>query len=340
MPPSLKVFLSYTAQELDTFYSDKALAELACHAELVFNTTGQVLEGAALAEAARDCELIIAHRSSAGLRSTFAAAPRLLAFLRGAVDVSTIDISAASEFGVLVTHATAGFGRAVAEMGAAMMFDLARGISRARAAYARGEEPVLPKAPELRGSRLAVVGYGTIGRAMAALGLALGMEVTVADPALAASGVDGCAVAPLGQALAWADFVVCLAPSLPSTARMFDAAAFASMRRGSFFINLSRGELVDEHALEAALDSGHLAGAGLDVGSAPDQKPALRFIGRDDVIAMPHVGGMTHAARAHQAMDTVRQAIAIAQGRMPAHALNPEAAHRFQRFAADRAAQG
>lgn len=109
---------------------------------------------------------------------------------------------------------------------------------------------------------------------------------------------------------------------------MFGTEAFARMRPGSFFINLARGELVDERALEAALDSGRLAGAGLDVGSGPDQMPAARLAARPDVVATPHIGGTTIAARAHQAMDTARQVAAIAAGRMPEGAVNADAASR------------
>ncbi len=104
------------------------------------------------------------------------------------------------------------------------------------------------------------------------------------------------------------------------------------MKPGSCFINLSRGELVDEDALEAALDSGHLRGAGLDVGRAPDQKPSARFMNRADVVVTPHIGGMTAQAREHQTMDTVRQVQALAEGRLPQGAVNAEAAHRLGRL--------
>jgi D-3-phosphoglycerate dehydrogenase len=128
-----------------------------------------------------------------------------------------------------------------------------------------------------------------------------------------------------------ADFVVCLAASTPATNRLMDAQAFATMRRGAFFLNLSRGELVDEAALEAALDAGHLAGAALDVGSAPEQMPPSGLALRHDVIATPHIGGLTREATDHQAMDTVRQVAALAAGRLPDGAVNPDAARRFHR---------
>jgi D-3-phosphoglycerate dehydrogenase len=101
------------------------------------------------------------------------------------------------------------------------------------------------------------------------------------------------------------------------------------MRRGAFFINLSRGGLVDEAALRDTLDAGHLGGAALDVGRAQDQKPSMMLSGRPDVIATPHIAGLTPEAAEHQAFDTVRQVEALAQGRMPDGALNPEEATRL-----------
>jgi D-3-phosphoglycerate dehydrogenase len=104
------------------------------------------------------------------------------------------------------------------------------------------------------------------------------------------------------------------------------------MKRGAFFINLSRGELVDEAALEAALGSGHLAGAAMDVGRAPDQRPSPRLAARPDVVATPHIGGLTPQAIGHQAMDTVRQVAALARGELPDNAVNAAAAHRLARL--------
>jgi D-3-phosphoglycerate dehydrogenase len=90
--------------------------------------------------------------------------------------------------------------------------------------------------------------------------------------------------------------------------------------------------LVDEAALRAALDSGHLAGAALDVGRAPDQMPTPELAAHPRVVATPHVGGLTPPATLHQAMDTVRQVRALAAGRLPENAVNAEAAHRLARL--------
>jgi D-3-phosphoglycerate dehydrogenase / 2-oxoglutarate reductase len=327
----LSAFLTYTDDELASYYSEAGLSALKQHVNVVRNDTGRVLAGRELAEIAKGCEIILAHRSSPGLAETFEHSPNLVAFVRAAVDISTVDVESASAHGILVTRATAGFGTAVAEMAVAMIFDLARGISRARTAFAQGKEPVIPKALQVTGSTLGVVGYGVIGKRLAEMGVALGMKVLVCDPYVDASQLVG-AAATFEQLLAESDFVVCLAASIPETENMFDATAFAQMKTGAGFLNLSRGQLVDEDALKDCLDSGRLRGAGLDVGRAPDQKPSPCFIGRPDVVVMPHVGGMTVQAREHQTMDTVAQIAALAEGRVPANAVNLESASRLTRL--------
>jgi D-3-phosphoglycerate dehydrogenase len=240
-------------------------------------------------------------------------------------------VPAASAQGVLVTRATPGFVDSVTEVGIGFMVDLARDLSGYAAAYRRGEEPQGRMGLQLSASTLGIVGYGRIGRRLAEVALALGMRVLVSDPH---ARVEDPRIAQtgFGDALAAADIVVCLAISDVATRDLFDAAAFARMKRGARFINLSRGELVDERALEAALDSGHLSGAAMDVGRAPDQRPSAFLARRPDVVAAPHIGGMTPEAMEHQAMDTVHQVAALACGRMPDHAVNAPAAHRLARI--------
>ena len=111
-----------------------------------------------------------------------------------------------------------------------------------------------------------------------------------------------------------------------------DAAAFAAMRRGAFFVNAARGELVDDPALLAALDSGHLGGAALDVGRAPDQMPAPELANHPRVIATPHIGGLTQPAIEHQALETVAQLGLLLKGEMPVGAVNPNHADRWRRW--------
>ncbi len=332
MKRDLRVFLAYTEAELERYYSQDALELLAQHAgEVVRSDSACPLEGVELARAAAGCQIVIAHRSVAGTEAAFAAMPVLIAFLRGAVDVSTIDLAAASARGILVGRATRGFGRAVAELGAGMMLDLARGITRADHGYKTGVPFVPAKARQLRGSTLGLVGFGHIAEHLADIGRGLGMTVLAFDPYAAAERI-GTLARSREEVLGSSDFVICLATSTPATKGMFGTEAFARMKPGAFFINLSRGELVDERALEAALDSGHLKGAGLDVGSGPDQMPASPLALRPDVVATPHIGGMTFEARAQQAMDTARQVVAIAAGSIPEGTVNADAASRVHDY--------
>jgi len=327
----LKVFLAHSPEMFEGYYGEAALAALSGHAEVVRNPTTRSLAGDELARAAAGCQAIVADRSTPGQAATFAAAPDLVAFLRVAVDISTIDVPAASAHGILVTRATPGFTDAVAELAFGMIADLARGISDAVLAYRRGEEPTGRMGRPLAGATLGVIGYGRIGRRVAELGLAFRMRVLVHDP-YARVEDPRIAQVPLDDLLAGSDFVLPLAAATPETENLMDAAAFARMKRGAHLVNLSRGNLVDEAALEAALDSGHLAGAAMDVGRAPDQRPSIRLARRPDAIATPHVGGLTPDAIRHQAFDTVRQVAALAQGRLPDNAVNAEQAHRLARL--------
>jgi D-3-phosphoglycerate dehydrogenase len=145
------------------------------------------------------------------------------------------------------------------------------------------------------------------------------MRVLVNDPY-----VQNAAQTPLEELLAQSDYVVPLATATAETENLMDDAAFAKMKRGAFFINVSRGNLVDEAALARALDSGRIAGCALDVGRAPDQMPSPVLAARPDVIATPHTGGLTLPAIEHQSLETVAQAAEILQGRAPRGAVNAE----------------
>lgn len=328
----LRVFLAHTPEMFAGYYGDRALAGLQRVAEVVRNPGDAVLSGRALAEAARGCQAIVADRATPGTAETFAHAPDLACFLRCAVDISTIDVEAASAAGVLVTRATPGFVDAVAELGIGFIVDLARGVSPAVAAYRAGDEaPEGRMGIQLSTATLGIVGYGRIAVRLAEIAQAIGLHVIVSDP-YAKPSDPRIEYATMEELLPRCDFVVCLAIASAETHHLFDAAAFARMRRGSSFINLSRGQLVDERALEAALDAGHLAGAAMDVGMAPDQRPSPFLARRPDVVATPHIAGLTPQAIEHQAMDTVRQIQALAAGRLPDHAVNADRATRLARL--------
>jgi D-3-phosphoglycerate dehydrogenase len=124
--------------------------------------------------------------------------------------------------------------------------------------------------------------------------------------------------------------VVCLAAATEATENMMNAAAFAAMKPDAYFINASRGNLVDEDALLAALDAGTIAGCAVDVGRAPDQMPSPRVAAHPRVIASPHIGGLTPPAVEHQALETVAQVAELLQGRAPQGAVNAQQATRWR----------
>ncbi len=328
-----RIFLTHVPDMLANYYGPRALAALKALGEVRVNESGRVLDAAALAEAARGCEIVVSDRQTQGPAAFFAAAPDVVAFLRVAVDIRNIDVAAASAAGVLVTHATPGFVASVAEMAVGFMVDLARHVSDSVLVYRQGAVPGARTGRQLKGSVLGIIGYGVIGQYLAALGKALGMTVVVADPYKKVAD-PALRQASLEDLLAAADFVVCLAVATEETENLMDAAAFAHMRGSAYFINLSRGNLVDEAALERALAEKRIAGAALDVGRAHDQMPSLDLARRPDVIATPHAAGLTPEAIEHQAFDTVAQVAELVAGRLPPGAVNAEAATRLKRLRA------
>src|SRR5216684_502279 len=248
-----RAFLTHTPDMLQNYYGERALAALKRHAEVRINPTGRVLDADALAQAARGCEIIVSDRQTPGPAAFFRQAPvELVAFLRCAVDIRNIDVAAASALGILVTRATPGFAASVAEMAVGFMVDLARNISDSVLVYRQGRAPEARTGRQLKGATLGIIGYGVIGRYLAPIGVALGMTVIVSDPHKQVSA-PGIRQVPFETLLAEADFVVCLAVATEATENLMNEAAFARMKPTAFFINVSRGNLVDrseEHTSE------------------------------------------------------------------------------------------
>ena len=323
------VFVSHPQSKLGHYFGDRATAALRAIADVRFNPGDTDLSPSELAALAGDCEVIISYRQTAGDEALFAALPRLLAFVRCAIDIRNIDVPAASRHGVLVTQASAGFIPSVSEWIIGVMIDLSRHISAASADYHAGR-PVTPTmGRELRGATLGVIGFGQIGRYLCDLALAFGMRIVVHDP-YTSTGRKEFEQVELMLLLQRSDYVVCLAAATDATESLMNAAAFAAMKPSAFFINASRGNLVDDDALLAALDAGTIAGCAVDVGRAPDQMPSPRVAAHPRVIASPHIGGLTPPAVEHQAMETVAQVAELLQGRAPQGAVNAAQATRWQ----------
>ena len=162
------------------------------------------------------------------------------------------------------------------------------------------------------------------------------MHVVVCDPDVDV-GPDGFEQSTLDELLARSDFVLPLAPATADTANLIDAHALSLMRPGTMLVNVSRGELLDEVAVAAALDSGHLGGLAMDVGQAPDQRPSPALAGRPGVVATPHLGGLTPDNADAQALSSVEQVRAMLDGVVPPRAVNADKGHRLQSWWKERA---
>jgi D-3-phosphoglycerate dehydrogenase len=228
-----------------------------------------------------------------------AAAPQLLAIGRIGVGLDNIDLPFASKCGVVVIVPLDANAASVAELTLAFALALARKIPHAdRSTKAGGWDRKGCTGIELDGKTFAICGFGRIGRKVAALARAFGMKPLVFDPfvksdspSLTETGASW--VATLEEALAAADFITTHSPLTPETRHMFNARTFALMKPGAFFINTSRGGVVDETALLGALRSGQLGGAALDVREKEPPAGKTGLEQTDNVILAPHIGAFT-----------------------------------------------
>ncbi len=255
-------------------------------------------------------------------------APDLALIAREGTGYDGIDVEAATQRGILVTNAPV-VHASTANLTIGLMIALIRRILDCDRSVREGDwtqrSPLL--CPDLTGMTLGILGFGLVGREVARRAAAMGMKVLAhnrSDVSAAAAAVGAEAVS-LEKALRRSDVVCVHIRHTEQTVRMFDAERFAQMKRGAYFVNMSRGGIVDEGALLNALSSGHLAGAALDVFAeepTPTQNPLLKL---DNVICSPHIGGETTTTMRQTvevAVDAVAECFA---GRRPSNIVNPQA---------------
>ncbi len=244
------------------------------------------------------------------------ASPRLRVVARHGVGVDDVDLAAAAARGIMVTRAPGSNAVQVAEHAMAMMLALIKDLPGWSAAVAgggwRGSDG---RTRDVAGLRLGLFGCGAIGREAAHRAAAFGMVVTAFTRSPAA---DGIARAKSLEALLEASDVLSVhAPLDPSTRGAIGAAALARLPRGAIVVNTSRGGIVDEAALLAALDSGHLAGAGLDVFGPEPPAPENPLRRHPRVIATPHVAGVTDRALTAMGVMAAECVAAVLSGGRP-----------------------
>ncbi len=217
---------------------------------------------------------------------------RCKAIGRFGLGVDNIDVKAAAELGITVTYVPDYCMHEVSDHAMALVLALARKIplSNTLVQAGRWDMPAVVPIHRLAGRVLGLVGFGNIPRALAPKAKAFGLRVVAHDPyvspaALAAAEVEGVSFERL---LEISDFVSIHAPLLPGTRGLFSAEVFRKMKKGAVVINTARGPLLDEDALIAALDSGQLGGAALDVVAVEPLPKDSRLLGRDNLILTPH----------------------------------------------------
>lgn len=324
----MRAFVTHNPEDLKAYFG-RALPELQSIADVVINPTDHDLSTAELLEFATGCDVIVAHRATPGERLLFDKHPGLIAFLRCAVDISTIDIEAASANGVLVARADTSYVASTAELALGLYLDLSRHVSDSTHDYRSNVAPPQRSGRQVRGQTAAIIGLGLIGRYLAELLVGLGLQVLAYDPA-SVPVPAGVKLGELGDIVGAADVVFPLAPANAETFHLVDERLLSQMQTGALLVNVSRGELLDENAVADALDSGRLGGLAMDVGMAPDQRPSPALAARPGVVATPHLGGLTPENADAQARSSVEQIAAMLAGVMPPRSVNEATASRLE----------
>jgi D-3-phosphoglycerate dehydrogenase len=262
---------------------------------------------------------IVRGKSRVDAAALGSAAPRLRVVGRAGVGVDNIDLDTARRLGVTVIPAPEATTTAVAELTLGLMLALARHIPAADAALRRGEWPKASlMGSELEGKTLGLVGFGRIGRAVAARAAAFGMSPVAFDPylddtAIRTGGAEPCRLEAL---LAGSDYVSLHLPLTEETRGFFGRAALAQMKPGARLVCAARGGLIDEQALQEALDAGRLAGAALDV-FAQEPPADLTRLQHPRLVVTPHLGAQTVEAQDRVSLEITQGVLAALRGETP-----------------------
>jgi len=259
----------------------------------------------------------------------FDLAPRLLVLARTGIGVDAVDLDEATRRGVLVANTPDGPTVSTAEHAMALLFTVAKTIGphQDRLRRATGGYANASTATELDGLTIGLLAYGRIARRVARIAAGIGMRVLVCDPYLGQDDLptnDPASPEVVGfdDLLARSDVVSLHAPLTEETSRIMDAAAFAACRPGVLFLNAARGGLVDHDALVAALDSGQVRAAGLDVTDPEPLDPSHTLLQRDNVVVTPHIASSTEVGRDRMLSMAIEQALQALSGQRPSHLVN------------------
>lgn len=248
-----------------------------------------------------------------------AQAPKLKVVVRHGVGYDLVDVPALTARGIALMITPEANAASVAEHALMLMLSVARRVLPVDAGVRRGEWRVKGQSAtfELGGRRVLILGFGRIGTRVARLCAAFGMRVGVHDPFIPAGTIRGAGyevVKDRDAGLAAVDIVTLHLPASDATRGMVDAAFLAAMKPGAVLINTARGTLVDEAALDAALRSGHLSGAGIDVLRVEPMREAGPLLSHENLVVTPHVAASTAEGLQRMSWDSAGNALAYLAG--------------------------
>jgi D-3-phosphoglycerate dehydrogenase / 2-oxoglutarate reductase len=278
-------------------------------------------DGPELGRALADAQVLVARRDYVG-RKTLALAQGLRGVVTPGVGVEKVDVAAATELGIAVANSP-GNSITMSEATLLLMLSVAKQLPQWIAKARSSTEPTLGmRGMELYGKTIGIVGLGRIGRLVAGLARAFGMRVLAYDPYVSSS--DVAELTTLERVLGEADFVSLHPVLTPETFHLIDAERLAQMRPTAYLINTSRGGVVDESALIEALRNQQIAGAGLDVFETEPPELDNPLLKMDNVIGTPHGLGHADESLLRCAAMTVDNVLALIDGRLPPHLVNPK----------------
>ncbi len=289
-----------------------------------------IMTRAELVEAVRDVDYLFCLLQDHVDRAVIAAAPRLKAIASMTIIPADIDVAAATARKIPVTVIPAMVTEATADLAMALLLCAARRVAEAdrlvRSGTFPGAQSSYLEGQAVAGATLGLVGCGRVGQAVARRARGFGMRLLYHDPrrlAPAEEAALGLEHRTLEELLAEADFVSVRVALAPETHHFLGAHQMAGMKRTAVLINTSRGPVVDEKALAAALADGRLAGAGLDVYEHEPQ-PEPKLLSLPNVVLVPHIGSAEVGLREQMASVVVDNILALMDGRHPPNCVNPE----------------
>ena len=257
--------------------------------------------------AVEDADVIIVRSGTKVTAEVIAAAKRLKVIGRAGIGVDNIDVDAASEREIRVVNTPGATTSSVAELVTGAIFSLSRWIHAGDRSvrsdeWRRGDF----KGFEVRGKLLGLVGFGRIGREVAAMAQAVGMRVVATDPYVDAGTVKGVEITSLEDVLSRADFVSLHLPLDDESQNLIGREQMERMKRGSYLMNFARGGLIDEEAMADLLENGHLAGVALDTyATEPPGASIARLKDHPRSLLLPHIGAQTREGQIRVGMELV-----------------------------------